>query len=54
MKIVYPAELRSCDDATARLDLYYSFDMLHLVNKQPSMAVVDTATEQLILHNPPS
>ena len=28
--------------------------MLRLVNKRPSMPAVDTATELLILHNPPS
>ena len=49
-----PAELRSCDHTTTRLDLYYAFDVLHLVNKRPSMATIDTATELLILHNPPS
>ena len=49
-----PAEPRSWDHATTHLGLYYSFHMLRLVNKRPSMPAVDTATELLILHDPPS
>jgi hypothetical protein len=48
-----PTEPRSCDHATTHLGLYYSFGMLRLMNKRPSMLAVDTATELLILHNPP-
>jgi hypothetical protein len=54
MKIVRSrrhAELRSCDDATTRLDLYYSSDLMHDHTHRPSMAAVDTATELLILHD---
>ena len=45
MKIVQSrraSKLRRCYYALGLY--YYSFDMLHLVNKQPSMADVDTAT----------
>ena len=45
---------RICEHATTHLGLYYSFHMLHLVNQRPSMPAVDTATELLILHDPPS
>ena len=46
-----PAEPRSCDHATTRLGLYYSFGMLCFVDKRASMPAVDTATELLILHD---
>ena len=40
-------------DSTTHLGLYYSFHMLRLVNKRPSMPAMDTATELLILHDHP-
>ena len=49
-----PAELRSCDDATTRLDLYYFCDMLHERTHRAVDTAVDAATELLILHNPHS
>ena len=53
-RVADPAEPRSWDHATTHLGLYYSFHMLRLVNKRPSMPAVDTATELLILHDSPS
>ena len=54
MKIVRSRRASKLRRATTRLDLYYSFDILHGRTHRAVDTAVDTATELLILHNPPS
>ena len=53
-RVIPPSLEAATMPGTTRLDLQNSFGMLHLVNKLSSMVAVDTATKQLILHDPPS